>query len=396
MAISRRGFLGATAGSAVVMNARAVVQAARLGLAPQAQAQPQAPPTTGQGAAVQNLEPWVGQPQPYPYVTTRSTVALVKGENRRQLIHDALAAIDEQIRPVLKTKKYVVIKPNCVTQVALGTTSPDAIMGILDYLAPRYKGPIMICESSGNTRGNYEALGYPKMVDQVRKQNVTLVDLNEEAKYEVVTVFDYHAHVLPVRLAARLLDPSAYIICSSVMKTHNAQVATMSVKNMVMGAPLAAPPKVTPRWSDKRKFHVGVRMMQVNMMLTARKLRPFWGAAVVDGFEGMEGNGPHQGTPVPHRIAVASTDYLAADRVGVECMGIDPDSVGSLVYGYQDGLGQYDLEKIDVRGEKVADVRRVYRLHPDIEKEREWMQPMQELPSRLGMDLRGYVEADFS
>ena len=140
------------------------------------------------------------------------------------------------------------------------------------------------------------------------------------------------------------------------------------MKNMVLGAPLAAPPKVTPRWSDKRKFHVGMRMMQVNMMLTAQKLRPFWGAAVIDGYEGMEGNGPHQGTPVPHRIAIASTDYIAADRVGVEAMGIDPNSVGSLVYSHQDGLGQYDLDKIDIRGEKVADVRRAYRLHPDVER----------------------------
>jgi uncharacterized protein (DUF362 family) len=387
MKISRRGFLGAAAGAGVVMDPRAVVRAARL----QAQGQPAA-----QGRApAPNLEPWVGQPQPYPYVTNRSTVSLVRGENRRKMIQDALVAIDDQIRPVLKRKKYVILKPNCVSQVPLGTTNAEALMGILDYLAPRYKGPIMICESSGNTRGNYEALGYQKIVDQHKKQNVSLVDLNEEGKYQVVTVFDYHAHVLPVRLAARLLDPDAYIICSAVMKTHNAQVATLTIKNMVLGAPIAAPPKVTPRWSDKRKFHVGMRMMQVNMMLAARKLRPFWGAGVIDGYEGMEGNGPHQGTPVPHRIAIASTDYLAADRVGVEAMGMDPNWVGSLVYSYQDGLGQYDLDKIDVRGEKIADVRRVYRLHPDVEKEREWMQPMEDLPSRLGLDLRGYLEPEF-
>ena len=115
-------------------------------------------------------------------------MSVVKGENRRQMIQDALVAIDDQIRPVLKTKKYVILKPNCVSQVPLGTTNAEALMGILDYLAPRYKGPIMICESSGNTRGNYEALGYQKIVDQHRSQNVTLVDLNEEAKYEVVTV----------------------------------------------------------------------------------------------------------------------------------------------------------------------------------------------------------------
>lgn len=362
MPFSRRNFLNIAAGAGVVASAQ--------------QQQPQRPGV--------NLEPWVGQPQPYPYYTGRSTVSVVKGESRRKNIQAALAAIDDQIQPVLKTKKYVILKPNAVTTIPLGTTNAEALMGILDYLAPRFKGPVVIAESSGNTLGSYEALGYRKIVDQHRGQNVSLVDLNTEAKSQVITVFDYHAHVIPVRLAARLLDPEAYIICCSVMKTHNAQLVTLSVKNMVLGAPLSAPPKETTRWSDKRKYHVGMRMMQVNMMLTAQKLKPAWGAAVIDGYEGMEGNGPHAGTPVPSRVAIASTDYIAADRVGVEAMGIDPSWVGSLVYCYQAGLGQYDLDKIDVRGERIADVRRTYRLHNDIEQQKQWMGPLEDLPPRLG------------
>jgi uncharacterized protein (DUF362 family) len=365
MRFSRRNFLNLAAGAGTLAVARAAQQ-------PQAE------------RPAVNMEPWAGQSQPYPYYTGRSTVSLIKGENRRKNITDALVAIDEQIQPVLNTKKYVILKPNCVSTIALGTTNAEALMGILDYLAPRYKGPVIIAESSGNTLANYEALGYQKIVDQHRSQDVSLLDLNAEGKYEVITVFDYHAHVIPVRLAARLLDPDAYIICSAVMKTHNAQVATLSVKNMVLGAPLSAPPKERPRWSDKRKYHVGMRMMQVNMMLTAQKMKPFWGAAVIDGYEGMEGNGPHAGTPVPHRIAIASTDYIAADRVGVEAMGIDASWVGAPVYCHQVGLGQYDLEKIDVRGEKLADVRRSYRLHPDVDQQKQWMGPMEELPPRLG------------
>jgi uncharacterized protein (DUF362 family) len=371
MSYSRRNFLN-IAGAGAMLTAR--------GMLPAAQQQPprtQAPPTP-------DLEPWTKLPQPYPYYQARSAVSLVKGENRRKNITDALVAIDDQIRPVLKTKKYVVLKPNCVSTTPLGTTNADALMGILDYLAPRFKGPVVIAESCGNTLANYEALGYQKIVDQHRAQKVSLVDLNTEAKYQVIPIFDYNAHVIPVRLAARLLDPEAYVICSAVMKTHNAQVATLSIKNMVLGAPLSAPPKETPRWSDKRKFHVGMRMMQVNMMLTAQKLKPNFGAAVIDGFEGMEGNGPHAGTPVPHRIAIASTDYIAADRVGIEAMGIDPGWVGALVYSYQAGLGQYDLSKIDVRGTKVADVRRTYRLHPDVDTQKQWMGPMEDLPARLG------------
>lgn len=370
MAFSRRNFFS-IAGAGAMLGAHGILPAAEQQQTPQ-------PPRTP------DLEPWLKQPQPYPYCSGRSTVSLVKGEGRRKNITDALVAIDDQIRPVLKTKKYVLLKPNCVTSVPLGTTNAETLMGILDYLAPRFKGPVIIAESSGNTLGAYEALGYQKIVDQHRSQNVSLLDLNTEAKYQVIPIFDYHMHVIPVRLAARLLDPDAYIICSAVMKTHNAQVATLSVKNMVLGAPLSSAPKTTPRWSDKRKYHVGVRMMQVNMMLTAEKLKPNWGATVIDGFEGMEGNGPHAGTPVPHRIAIASTDYIAADRVGVEAMGIDPSWVGALVYCYQAGLGQYDLDKIDVRGTKVAEVRRTYRLHPDLDRQKQWMGPMEDLPPKLG------------
>jgi uncharacterized protein (DUF362 family) len=62
------------------------------------------------------------------------------------------------------------------------------------------------------------------------------------------------------------------------------------------------------------------------MMVTAQRLN--WGASVIDGYEGMEGNGPNSGTPMPSRIAVASVDYVAADRVAAETMGVDPEWLG--------------------------------------------------------------------
>ena len=58
----------------------------------------------------------------------------------------------------------------------------------------------------------------------------------------------------------------------------------------------------------------------------SRQLHPH--LAVIDGFEGMEGNGPNDGTPVDHRVCIAGLDWLAADRVGIELMGIDFANVG--------------------------------------------------------------------
>ena len=82
-----------------------------------------------------------GHPDPFPPLATRSTVSLVHGENRRKNVYEALMAIDEQIKPKLKRKKYVVIKPNNVsTNNQLAASHADALRGILDYLAPASKG----------------------------------------------------------------------------------------------------------------------------------------------------------------------------------------------------------------------------------------------------------------
>jgi uncharacterized protein (DUF362 family) len=316
----------------------------------------------------------------------RSSVALVKGEERRQNICAALEAIDDQIRPELKRKKYAIIKPNNVSTLnQLASTHADALHGILDYLAPRFRGHVVVAESSaGDTMQGYDNFLYSRVAAEHRSQHVSLVDLNVEARYEVIPLLDFDLHVTPVRLAARLLDPDAFVISSAILKTHNTVVTTLSVKNMVLGAPLHNAPKETPRWSDKRKYHGGVRQTHYNMMLTAQKMYPYWGVAVIDGFEGMEGNGPGSGTPVPSRVAIASRDFVAADRVAVEVMGIPPDWMGYLAYCSQAGVGQYDLSRIDVRGEDTAAVKRRYRMHDDIERELLWMGPIKDLPPRLG------------
>jgi uncharacterized protein (DUF362 family) len=316
----------------------------------------------------------------------KSTVALVRGEDRRKIVAEALALVEDQILPVLRQKKYVVIKPNLVSTIQqLATTHADTLHGVLDFLGPRFEGPVVIAESSaGNTSSAFEQFGYGKVPPERKEREVRLVDLNDEGRYETLQILDDHLHLQPVRLAARLLDPDAYVICATPMKTHNAVVATLSVKNMTLAAPLRSGPKESARWSDKRRYHVGIRQMHYNIMLTAQRMKPFWGATVIDGFEGMEGNGPNSGLPVPSRLAIASTDYVAADRVGVECMGIDPGWVGYLGYCEKLGVGRYDMAGIELRGERVASVKRTYQLHQDIERMLEWMGPMTELPPKLG------------
>ena len=312
-------------------------------------------------------------------------VALVKGENRRKNIYEALVSIDDQILPALKRKKSVVIKPNCVSDsFQLAASHVDALNGILDYLEPRFRGPIVIAESSaGDSMQAFEHFKYGQLVSERKSQKISLVDLNRDGKYELISVLDNDLHPVPVRLAAALVDPNAFVISAAMLKTHNAVVATMSTKNMLLGAPLHSADR--KGWSDKRKYHFSVRHTHYNMLLTAQRMQPHWGLAVIDGFEGMEGNGPAWGTPVHSQIAIASTDLIAEDRVGLEAMGVNPEWVGYLRYCAQFGLGQFDLSKINIVGPSVASVAKKYQLHPDIQKELQWMEPLQKTSPSLGM-----------
>jgi len=372
MPLSRRHFLAFTAGGGAIA------------AAPQTQpAKPSGPPA--------QRDPRMSTADAdklFAYSGRRSTVSLIQGGNRRKNVFDALAAIDDRIRPALNRKKYVIIKPNGLAPGrSLGATNLDCVHGILDYLAPRFKGPVAIAEGGEATyKQAFEEFGWNAVAPEHKPMDIRFAVLNESQQYELMTGIDYDLHLVPIRLSARLLDPDAFLISSSVMKTHNMVVATLSIKNVVMAAPLSPPPELKRPWtdSDKRKFHVGIRQSNYNLYLAAKRMMANWGVGIIDGYEGMEGNGPSSGTPVAHRIALASTDFVAVDRVGVECMGIDAGWPGYLNYCYQDGLGQWDLSKIDVVGARISEVRRKYRLHTDVDRMLEWQGPMLDLPPNLG------------
>lgn len=360
---SRRGFLGAAVGASL---SSSLLLARRAAAAKAQEGESASPPAESAGR--------------------KPVVSLIHGESRRKNICESLLAIEDEIMPVLQRKKCVVIKPNIVsTQKQLASTHVDALHGILDFLGPRFKGPVVIAESSaGYTTEGYDNFGYQQVISEHKPLEVSLVDLNEEGKYLTHTILDGNLHAVPVRLAARLLDPDAFIISSAILKTHNTVVATLSIKNMALGAPLHSTRGEEQRWNDKRLYHGGVRQTHVDIMMTAQRLQTRWGLAVIDGYEGMEGNGPTGGTEVPSRIAIASTDFVAADRVGVEAMGIDASWIGYLQFCGQAGLGQSDLSKIDVQGARLADVARKYQMHKDIERELKWLGPMTEVPEKLG------------
>jgi len=310
-----------------------------------------------------------------------ASVAISTGDHRADLAFRALKPYSKQIQQAIG-KRRVVLKPNMVsTEVPACATHVDTLEGILEFLKSIGKlENVIIAESAANapTFEGFSNYGYFSLT---KKYPVKMVDLDSEGS-EILYVFDekdFRPH--PVRFSSIILSPDSYVVSVARMKTHNLAVATLSLKNIVFGAPvkdigfrLTANSKPGTR-SDKSTLHgSGARGINYNLYSLASRVRP--DLAVIDGFEGMEGNGPRLGTPVDHRVCVASTNWFAADRVGIELMGIDFAKVGYLNYCAQTGLGVADLNRIEIIGESIKDHIKPYKLHENIEQQLVWMKPV--------------------
>jgi len=95
--------------------------------------------------------------------------------------------------------------------------------------------------------------------------------------------------------------------------------------------------------------------------------------SVIDGIQTIEGNGPWGGDIVEHGVALSSTDFVAADRIGIELMGIDPLYMKYIEWCGDAGMGNFNIEKIKVNGPDYRNSIRKYKLNDNVSKQIEWI-----------------------
>ncbi|MDX9812520.1 MAG: DUF362 domain-containing protein [Bacteroidales bacterium] len=321
-------------------------------------------------------------PKPKQLVTSgNSSVAFTTGTDRQNMLFEVVKPFESEIKKGLKGKQLI-IKPNMVvTNTALCATHVDALRGLLEYLKPIYKGQVIIAESSSqvDSAAGFKEYGY---LDLAKDYNVKFIDLNT-TNGKPFYVLDRNLHLDKIFVSELFLDPANYFISISRLKTHNTVVMTGGVKNMMMAAPLNLPAANGEQRgiNYKRNMHSGgPRWLHYNMYLMAQAVRPDF--TIIDGVEGMEGNGPIAGTPVNHKIALAGQDVVAVDSMCSRLMGIPLENVGYLNYCEAGGLGNVDRNKIDIIGSaKPEDNVITYKLSSNSAYQLEWKDPLN-LPSQ--------------
>jgi len=328
-------------------------------------------------------------------------VAVIKGKDRYQNVLSALETLEDEIKPNIKNKK-ILIKPNMLSVYHQPAASHrDSLRAITKFIKRFSPKEIAIAEGGcfGVRRiqdvftgfNRYGYLDLRKKIPEIR-----FIDLNRDK--HVRTKFLNIKHQEIEAKISKTAVGDWYRISLAKPKTSDFCIVTLSIKNMIgclqgydkmkiHGFSTSRMKEMIRHYSKKilprvnpypfplygfknEQFAECCRILNKNIVRLVKVVPP--SLSVIDGFDGMEGNGPLHGKLVRLRVAVASADYVAADAVMAKIMGFEPFDVGYIYYAYEEGLGEADLSAIEIKGAKIEDVAAKFKPHANYRYQLKW------------------------
>jgi uncharacterized protein (DUF362 family) len=346
-------------------------------------------------------------------------VAVVKSDNRRGAVAQALALIADDLKAC--SRPHVCIKPNLVSHLRqLPSTHADTLSAAMDSVFAAGASRVTIAEGATDATAGFARFGYRR---EAAGRPVDFLDVNcDETEWVPLELSAMDGSRLTARVS-RTLAESECRVSLALAKTHVSSIVTLSLKNMLSsihpadrimmhgskggngytgwkrlaveflkGDSLAvnamtramgrfknmkndltgaARPDAWKTLDHKEKgFLRSVEAMNRNLVALSRLVKPH--VSVVDGFVGMHREGPRHGTPLPLGVVVAGTDAVAVDAVAAAVMGFDPLKIGYLAYAEAAGLGTAGLDAVEIVGDPIATVRRRFVPHSNYAVARHW------------------------
>ncbi len=288
----------------------------------------------------------------------KSRVAIIRTpekpveEEIREKVREAIEAIGGMKRFV-KPGNLVIVKPNLVISMTSdtgATTDLRVSKAVVDLVREQGARAIIAesCGTGGDTEKVFRTTGY----DKLRDRGYEVVDFKKIQNVEVPIP---NAHVVEKVMVPELIRQADVIINIPKIKTHDQLGMSGALKNMKGG--LAE--------KEKNRLHkegLSQGIAEINVIL-----RP--ALTVVDGIIGQEGLGPVFGEPVQMNLIIAGDDPVAVDTVLCHIMEIDPIDVPYIKLAEEKGIGTMRMDKIDLIGKKINEVKRRFKMpEEDIKK----------------------------
>jgi len=152
----------------------------------------------------------------------------------------------------------------------------------------------------------------------------------------------FNADFLPAVNLSRMVLEADIIISLPKFKTHGLTTLSGAIKNSYGFLPGAQKAKLHKAAGNPRRFH--------EMLIDVFRLR-VPDLFIVDAVVGMEGNGPVSPDLRDIGLILASDNAVAIDAVMATMMGCEPGQLRFLQKAKEAGLGDYELNTIEVIGQ---------------------------------------------
>lgn len=272
----------------------------------------------------------------------KSLVALAKEPTIQESVtkvFDLMGGVTQ----LIEAGDTVVLKPNAGHAAPPETavcTNPEVVRAVIREVKKAKPGRIIVAEAAAigcDTEECYRVSGIGQVAEE---EGVELIDIKRDKDLLSIPVRGYRSNIKRVKLPRFLLEAD-HIINLPILKAHASMVFSCALKN-IKGT-------VQDRvHMDMHKQNLTMAMMDVWYAVRAD-------INIVDAIYAASGFSPH--TPVPLEVGciLGSKDPVAVDRVACDLVGIDPNMVDYFRVAEEAGMGNTDINDIEVVGEKVAD-----------------------------------------
>lgn len=268
---------------------------------------------------------------------------------------NALGGIEKYIKP----KETVFIKANLLMAKApedAVTTHPTFIKALGNYLINENSNRVIVGDSPGGPFNKKALMRVYKTCGYLEAFKDTAIELNMNFESRSLS-FDGKL-LKNITLIDGILEAD-HVISVAKLKTHGMMKYTGAVKNMFGTIPGVL----------KAEFHFRMPKvddfanMLIDVCLASNPVLSF-----IDGIQGMEGSGPSGGDIVNSEIIIASQNPFDADRIAIELIGMDYQTVPTVNQSIKRSLTIESIDSIQLIGDDYSSIKIKEFISPKISK----------------------------
>jgi len=281
-----------------------------------------------------------------------NTVSIVKCDdyefnNVKRAVYEALDGIENIKLKIIKGSR-VLIKTNLLMRKNpedAVTTHPAVVEAVVRYLQD-IDCKVIIGDSPGgpftewNLKSVYKAAGMFEVAER------TGCELNFDTS--VLEVSNPDAKRLKSMQIIRIAKEVDFVVSAAKLKTHGMMTYTGAVKNLFGVIPGLVKQDYHMRLNNADNF-------ADHLVDICETVKPFF--SIIDGIDGMEGDGPTAGEKRHAGLILASENPYALDTAALSIIGIEPMTVPTIRAASVRNLFSGDLKDIDIKGVRLDEIK---------------------------------------